>query len=164
MTRGARLVVALLLIGGAASCSDESPAPVTLVPTTRATELTADPPDTAADADSGATTADELVDACSALGRAFATAIGASGPANVVQPLYDAVTPLLPEESRADWSIATAAFVAYEDAAFAVEPGDDQLSDPDVAEAYEEATSADVQDALERVRADIEAACPDALS
>ncbi len=157
MTR--RLVaVCVAAFALAAACSDESPAPVTLIPTTRATVV--EPDAGSGEGDSGATTPDEQLGACSDLSRAYYAAIGSSGPEAVVRPLYEAVTPLLTEALRGDWALASEAFIAYEDAASAVAPGDDQLDDPDVRDTYDVATSDDVQDALARVRAGIDSTCP----
>jgi hypothetical protein len=157
--RTALAVAALLAVVPA--CSQDEPSEATLVPPTPATDLV---PDTGApDGGSGNTTPDEQIDACSALSRAYFAAIGASGPATALQPLYDAVTPLLPETARADWETAAEAFVAYEDAASEVPVGDDQLAVPEVAEAYDEARSDEVQDAMERVRDAIDGICPGVL-
>lgn len=156
-----RLLLSGLALGAllaATACSDAGETPLTLVPPTRATVLEADT--TPGDGGSGDTTADEQADACSDIARAFYAATGASGAAATVRPLYDAVTPLLPEALRADWSLAADAFVAYEDAAVAVPDGEEQLDDPTVRAAYERATSDEVQAALQRVREGIEAECP----
>jgi hypothetical protein len=157
--RVALAAAAVLLVLPA--CQDDAPAEATLIPPTRATDLV---PDTGApDGGSGDTTPDEQLDACSDLSRAFFDAIGASGTAAELQPRYDAVTPLLPDDVRADWQTAATAFVAYEDAASAVPEGDDQLAVPEVRDAYDRATSDEVQAALQRVREAIEAICPGAL-
>lgn len=157
--RVALAAAALVLV--APSCSGDEPAEVTLIPPTRATDLV---PDTGApDGGSGDTTPDEQVDACSELGRAYFAAIAAEGTATELEPLYDAVTPLLPEEVRGDWQTAAAAFIAYEDAAAEVPEGDDRLAVDEVEEAYDEATSDDVQDAMQRVRDAIDAICPGIL-
>jgi hypothetical protein len=149
--------VALALVVTTVACKDDAPE-VTLIPTTRGTDLV---PDTGSpDGGSGDTTPAEQVDTCSALSRAYFAATGASGAAEVVQPLYDDVTPLLPEAARADWALASAAFVAYEDAASEVPEGDEQLAVPEVRDAYDEARSDDVQAALQRVRDAMEADCP----
>ena len=143
------------------ACKDDTPAEATLIPPTRATDLV---PDTGApDGGSGDTTPDEQVDGCSDLSRAYFAAIGASGTAAQLQPLYDAVTPMLPEAVRGDWASAAAAFIAYEDAASIVPEGDDQLEVPEVREAYEQARSDEVQKALQRVRDAIEEICPGVL-
>lgn len=156
-----RLALAVIaVIAGTAACKDDAPE-ATLIPTTRGTALV---PDTGApDGGSGDTTPDEQVDACSELSRAYFAAIGASGSAERLRPLYDAVTALLPEAVRADWETAADAFVAYEDAASKVPEGDDQLAVPEVEDAYDEARSDDVQAALQRVRDAIDTACPGIL-
>lgn len=157
--RLALAVAAVLAV--APACQDDAPAEATLIPPTRATDLV---PDTGApDGGSGDTTPDEQLDACSDLSRAYFAAIGASGTAAELQPLYDAVTPMLPEDVRGDWATAAAAFVAYEDAASSVPDGDDQLAVPDVREAYERAQSDEVQAALQRVREAVERICPGIL-
>jgi hypothetical protein len=157
--RTALAVAALLAVVPA--CSQDEPPEATLVPPTPATDLV---PDTGApDGGSGNTTPAEQIDACSALSRAYFTAIGATGPATVLEPLYDAVTPRLPETARSDWETAAAAFIAYEDAASEVPPGDDQLAVPAVEAAYDEARSDEVQDAIQRVRDSIDASCPGVL-
>lgn len=143
------------------ACNEDEPPEATLIPPTHATGLV---PDTGApDGGSGDTTPDEQADACSDLSRAFFAAIGTSGTADRVQPLYDAVTPMLPEGVRGDWATAATAFIAYEDAASAVPEGDDELAVPEVREAYDRASSDEVQDALQRVRDAIEGICPGVL-
>jgi hypothetical protein len=144
-----------------AACAEDAPPEATLIPPTPATGLV---PDTGApDGGSGNTTPEEQVDACSALSRAYFTAIGADGAAAVLQPLYDAVTPLLPEAVRGDWETAAAAFIAYEDAASSVPQGDDRLAVPEVREAYDEARGDEVQEAMQRVRDGIDEICPGVL-
>lgn len=159
-----RLGVALAAVAALAvapACQENAPAEVTLVPPTPATDLA---PDTGApDGGSGDTTPDEQVDACSDLSRDYFAAIGADGTAAELQPLYDAVTPMLPEAVRGDWQLAAAAFIAYEDAASTVPEGDDQLAVPEVKEAYDEATSDEVQDAMQRVRDAMDETCPGIL-
>jgi hypothetical protein len=93
----------------------------------------------------------------------YFTAIGAAGTAAELQPLYDAVTPLLPEAVRGDWETAAAAFIAYEDAASSVPVGDDRLAVPEVREAYDEARGDEVQEAMQRVRDAIDEICPGVL-
>lgn len=161
MTRFRTALAAAALLVIVPACSQDEPPAATLVPPTPATDLV---PDTGApDGGSGNTTPEEQVDACSALSRAYFAAIGAEGPATVLEPLYDAVTPLLPETARADWATAAAAFVAYEDAAAQVPPGDDQLAVPAVEAAYDAARGDDVQDAMQRVRDAIDGICPGVL-
>jgi len=158
VTRFRVAIAAAAVLALAPACKDETPAEVTLVPPTRATDLV---PDTGApDGGSGDTTPDEQVDACSDLSRAYFAAIGADGTAAELRPLYDAVTPRLPEAVRGDWETAAAAFIEYEDAAAEVPDGDDQLAVPAVKQAYDEARSDEVQDALQRVRDAIEGICP----
>jgi hypothetical protein len=159
MTRLPRVVLAVALALATIACSDESPAPITIIPPTPPTVLT---PDTGApDGGSGNTTPDQQTNPCSDLSRAYYAAIGSDdGSIEVLQPLYDAVTPLLPEAARADWELAAPALIAYAVAAASVPIGDDQLDDPTVKAAYDEATSTKVQDALQRVRDAIETACP----
>lgn len=161
MRRCRAALVALAVTATVVACADEAPE-VTLLPTTGGTELV---PDTGApDGGSGDTTPDELVDTCSTLSRTYLEAVGADGTAAALQPLYDAVTPLLPEAVRGDWLTAAAAFVAYEDALARVPLGDDPLAQPEVSEAYDVARSDGVQAALQRVRDAIDGECPGSLS
>lgn len=161
MTRLAVALAVAAVLAVVPACTDETPAEATLIPPTRATDLV---PDTGApDGGSGNTTPAEQLDACSELSRAYFTAIGADGTAGELEPLYDAVTPMLPEAVRGDWETAAAAFIAYEDAASEVPEGDDQLAVPAVKDAYDEARSDEVQDALERVREVIDGICPGIL-
>lgn len=161
MTRLRTALAVAALLAVLPACAEDATPEATLIPPTRATDLV---PDTGApDGGSGNTTPDEQVDACSELSRSYFTAIGATGAAAELQPLYDAVTPLLPEDVRGDWQTAAAAFIAYEDAAATVPVGDDQLAVPDVREAYDEARSDEVQEALARVRDAIDGICPGIL-
>lgn len=159
MRLASRLLLAAALCAGAAACSEESPTPITLIPPTPTAVST---PDTGSpDGGSGDTTPDEQSGSCSELSRAYYAAIGADGTtAAALQPLYEAVTLLLPQAVRADWELASSALIAYEVLAASVPIGDEQLDDPAVKAAYDEASSDEVQAALQRVRDAVDVACP----
>lgn len=161
MRRTALAFAAVVL--AVSACSGSQPTAVTLVPPTPATDLV---PDTGGpESGSGDTTPAEQGDPCTALSRVYFLAIGTEGTAEKLEPLYAAVTPLLPEEVRDDWELAATAFIAYAEAATTatVPEGDELLDVPDVAAAYERATSDEVQDAAQRVRDAMTEACPGIL-
>lgn len=151
-----RLALAAVLAVGLMACRDDPPPLETPAPTTATDVEVTDP-------GADGTTVEETGGACAALVRSYYDALGAEGPRSFLQPLYDDVTDRLPEDVRQDWQLAAEALITYEDLAFQVPFGDDQLADPDVRAAYEEASGEGVQAALAAVREAIDGECPGLL-